>query len=259
MGINMEKQAKHGKDRLIVALDVPGHEQALNLVKQLDNVFFFKIGLELIVAGNVLELITELQRERSGEGGIFIDLKVTGDIGNTITRFVRACATHKIKFITLGGPAEFTIKSGVIQTAVEARGDSDYPKILGVPLLSSSRTDEITLQELGAANATQYILNRGEALIAEGCDGLIVSGDAIKDCKNRFNDAIVVSPGIRPSGTNSDEHERFTTPSKAIELGSDFLVVGRPILNAPNKREAAQNIIDEIDAALDRKPSPVST
>lgn len=246
-----------GKDRLIVALDVPNHEKALAVVKELENVFFFKIGLELIVSGNVLDLIKELQENRLEQGGIFIDLKVAGDIGNTITRFVEVCAAHNIKFITLSDPASYAIASGVIPTAVQARGENEYPKILGVPLLSSSRTDETTLKELGASDVTDYILKRGKALINEGCDGLIVSGDAIKNCKDEFHDTIIVSPGIRPSGTGSDDHERFTTPGKAIELGSDFLVVGRPILNAQARKEAAQKIIDEIDAALSCKPAPV--
>lgn len=138
MNTNGITQANPGKNRLIVALDVPDHEQAMTLVRELDNVFFFKIGLELIVAGNVPELIHILQNERSEESSIFIDLKVSGDIGNTITRFVRTCTTHRIKFITVGGPAEYTLKSGVIQTAVTARDGSEYPKILGVPLLSSA-------------------------------------------------------------------------------------------------------------------------
>ncbi len=252
-------QPKSGKDRLIVALDVPDHEQAIALVQELDNVFFFKIGLELIVAGNVLDLIEKLQKGRSEESSIFIDLKVSGDIGNTITRFVRACTTHGIKFITLGGPAEFTInKSEVIKTAVMAREGNEYPKILGVPLLSSASllSPGIDVAALpGVSNDTDYILQKGEALITAGCDGLIVSGNAIKNCKDAFPNATIVSPGIRPTGISTDDHERFTTPGKAIELGSDFLVVGRPILNAQDRREAAQRIIEEIDGVLARKPS----
>ena len=251
-----ELKAKSGKNRLIVALDVPDHDQAITLVQELDNVFFFKIGLELILGGNILKLIEELQKKREGQGGIFIDLKVSWDIGNTITNFVKVCANHKIKFITLGGPAELTVNSGVIRTAVEARGGTDCPQILGVPLLSSLSIDETTLS--GASNDTEYILERGGDLITAGCDGLIVSGEPIQACKERFLGKVMVSPGIRPSGTSTDDHERFTTPAQAIALGSDFLVVGRPILKAPNRKEAAQKIIDEIDVALDGQLAPVS-
>lgn len=106
-------------------------------------------------------------------------------------------------------------------------------------------------------NDTDYIVQNGEALINAGCDGLIVSGNAIKACKDTFPNKTIVSPGIRPSGISTDEHARFTTPGEAIELGSDFLVVGRPILDAPDRKEAAQRIIQEIDDALARKPSLV--
>lgn len=254
MSTNVATQTKHGKDRLIVALDVSDHDQALDLVQELDNVFFFKIGLELIVAGNVLDLIEKLQTQRSGESsGIFLDLKVSGDIGNTITRFVRTCATHHIKFITLGGPADS--ESRVVQTAVAAREGAEYPKILGVPLLSSATLSSRGMGAHKASRDAEYILERGKALINEGCDGLIVSGQAIKDCKNTFQNKIIVSPGIRPLHAQPDDHERFTTPGEAIELGADYLVVGRPILNAPDRKSAAQHIIQEIDDALAGKPS----
>ncbi len=250
--------AKSGKDRLIVALDVPDHEQALALVRELDNVLFFKIGLELIVAGNVLDLIRELHHRRSGEAGIFIDLKVSGDIGNTITRFVRTCAAHGITLITFGGPADYTVRSGVIQTAVQARAESEYPKILGVPLLSSATLSSAGVETAAlpeGSSEAEYIVQTGGNLLNAGCDGLIVSGQAIKPCRDAFQDKLMVSPGIRPLNATSDDHKRFTTPREAIELGADYLVVGRPILNAPRKKEAAQHIINEIDEALGKKPS----
>ena len=255
MEINGQMQTKYGKDRLIVALDVPTQDEAVALVKELDNVFIFKIGLGLILNGSVAAVLAELQKNRSETGGIFIDLKVGWDIGNTITNFVKVCTELRIKFITVSGPPEFTINSGVIQTALDARV-GDYPKILGVPLLSDASIDETTLS--GASTDTEYILQRGGELLKAGCDGLIVSGKPIHDCKQKFPGKIIVSPGIRPLGTSSDGHVRLTTPSQAIELGSDYLVVGRPILNASDRKAAAQKIIDEIDEALDYKHSPVS-
>ena len=250
MNINGEKQTKSGKDRLIVALDVPTQDEAINLVKELDNVSIFKIGLQLILCGNLLELIKELQKDRPA-GGIFIDLKFGFDIPRTITNFVKMCSELNIKLITIAGPPEFVLKSGVIQTAREARGGNACPQIIGIPLASSQQIDEITLT--GASNDTEYILQRGGDLIKAGCDGLIVSGDPIHDCKQAFEGKIIVSPGIRPLGTSSDDHVRFTTPRKAIELGSDYLVVGKPILNASDRKTAAQNIIEEIDLALTHK------
>ena len=88
-------------------------------------------------------------------------------------------------------------------------------------------------------------------MLDRGCDGLIVSGDAIKACRERFPDADIVSPGIRPAGASVSDHKRSATPGEAIRLGADYLVVGRPVLNAESPRAAAQKIIDEIDAALE--------
>ena len=256
MSINGEMQTKSGKDSLIVALDVPTQDEAINLVRELDNVLIFKIGLQLILCGNLVELIKELQKDRPA-GGIFIDLKFGFDIPQTITNFVKICSELNIKLITIAGPPEFVLKSGVVQTACEARGNSACPQIIGIPLLSSTQIDETTLT--GASNDKEYILQRGGDLIEAGCDGLIVSGDPIHDCKQTFRGKIIVSPGIRPLGTSSDDHVRFTTPRRAIELGSDYLVVGRPILSAPDRKTAAQNIIEEIDDALKHQPSPVLT
>ena len=87
-------------------------------------------------------------------------------------------------------------------------------------------------------------------MLGYGCDGLIVSGDAIGACRERFGDSCtIVSPGIRPEGMSSDDHKRFTTPTEAIRLGADYLVVGRPITQAQDPKSAAQNIIDEIERA----------
>ena len=90
-----------GKDRLIVALDVSTHEEAIDLVNRLDNVSFFKVGLRLFMAGDLLGFIKKVQERRNNEGGVFIDLKISGDIGNIVKEFVRACSALDVKFITL--------------------------------------------------------------------------------------------------------------------------------------------------------------
>ena len=249
-----ERTIPQGKDRLIVALDVPTHENAIHIVDRLTNVNFFKIGLELLLAGHVFELVEKLQERRREQGGIFIDLKLPGDIGNTLTRFIEACARLHIKFITLADPTSYMIASKTISTAVKARGQSGYPKILVVPLLSSLDTYDLLgagdFHDSDASDATEYILERGEKLLDEGCDGLIVSGKAIERCRSQFPDSLIVSPGIRPKGSSSDDHKRSTTPGDAIKMGSDYLVVGRPVLNSDDMKKAAQEIIDEIDMQL---------
>ena len=229
-----------GADRLIVALDVSSHEEALSLVDRLDNVSLFKIGLQLFLTGHILNLIKKIQDSRRGGGGVFLDLKLGGDIGNTIGSLIRDSRGLDVKFITLvqADPHSLTIET--LKRARAARGEHPYPCILMVPLLSS-------MTEPGAA---AKILERGETLLEWGSDGLIVSGPEIGPCRTRFPEALLVSPGIRPDGSSHDDHLRHTTPSEAVRLGSDYLVVGRPITQHPDPRAAAQAIIDEVDSVL---------
>ena len=236
-----------GQERLIVALDVSTHKEAFDLVTNLPNVSFFKVGLQLLMSGDILGFLDKLQETRDCK--IFVDLKLSGDVGNTIFELVKACMTLNIQFITFveSNPGSITIRA--LHDAKKARGDSTYPQLLGVPLLSSMNADDL-LDPGMSDDLEAFIVNRSRALLSYGCDGLIVSGQAIKVCRNQFPNDIIVSPGIRPFGISSDDHKRSTTPSKAILYGADYLVVGRPITKASKYQVAAQRIIDEIDEVL---------
>lgn len=236
--------------RLIVALDVPTHEDALSLVKELDNVSFFKVGLELLLAGSILDLVDQMQQTRARKGAVFVDLKLSGDIPNTITRFIEQCQRLNIRFLTLDVPAVTSKTTRTIRAARAARNGSDFPHLLMVPLYSSQDTDDFGEQMLGRYDdPSDYIVKRSEQLLEFGCDGLIVSGEAIRACREKYPDVCLVSPGIRPKGCDHGDHKRYTTPAEAIRYGADYLVVGRPILNAADKRQAAQDIIDEMEQA----------
>ena len=242
-----------GKDRLIVALDVPAHEEALRLVEKLENVSFFKVGLELFLAGDLLGFIKELQERRAGEGGVFVDLKLSGDIGNTIARFIESCMALNVRFVTLTESMPYVMTTRTMETALKTRGVAEHPKLLMVPLLSSLSDDDLRSEGITGTDSTQYIIERGEKLLNKGCDGLIVSGDAIRTCRERFPNADIVSPGIRPAWAASDDHKRITTPADAIRMGSDYLVVGRPITKSEDPFGAAKAIIDEMDEALESR------
>lgn len=240
-----------GKDRLIVALDVSTHERAFELVDKLDNVSFFKVGLQLFLAGDVLGFIQKLQARRAGQGGVFVDLKLSGDIGNTIMRLVEGCVALNVKFITLVESVPLAITLSTVQAARNARGTARDPRLLMVPLLSSLGADD--LQQVGiGADVNAYIVERGKVMLSHGCDGLIVSGDAIRACRDAFGPTVdIVSPGIRPDWAASDDHKRHTTPAEAIRAGADYLVVGRPVTKDTDPRTAAQRVIEEIDEALE--------
>ena len=255
-------QNLEGRDRLIVALDVPTHDAALRLVDELKNVSFFKVGLELLLAGSLYTLLERLQERRRSTGGVFVDLKLAGDIGNTITGLVNQGRRLGIRFITLVESVPLAITLNTVKTARSARGDDAAPELLMVPYLSSLGGEH--LRGIGIQDDVDtYILKRGKVMVDAGCDGLIVSGQAIETCRHGFGrEMSIVSPGIRPAWAEPDEHVRLTTPAEAIGLGSDYLVVGRPIRNAPAPHDAAQRIIDEIDEALDRtvdSPEPTQS
>ncbi len=233
-------------ERLIVALDLPTHEDAIRMVEMLENVSFFKIGLQLLMAGDLLAFLRRLRELRGDDGGVFIDLKIAGDIGNTVNSFVVAAADLGIRFITLVEAAERAITDHTLEAGRQARGARAHPEFLMVPLLSS-----LSRPAGDASPATDdYIVRKGRELLARGCDGLVVSGTAIGACRAALGDVTLVSPGIRPQWAASpDDHARHTTPEQAIRFGADYLVVGRPVLRDASPRAAAQRIIDEIARA----------
>lgn len=237
-----------GQDRLIVALDVSTHDEAFRLVDDLPNVSFFKVGLQLFLSGDILGFLGKLRQRRNS--GVFVDLKLSGDIGNTITELVKACMELNVRFLTLvkSDPESITVRT--IEAARAARGDRSDPRLLMVPLLSSLDDDD--LRELGIRDDPDaFIIRNGGRLLDHGCDGLIVSGQAIRNCREKFPAIDIVSPGIRPAGAGADDHKRLTTPREAIRLGADYLVVGRPVTKSSEPRDAAQRIIDEVDRALE--------
>jgi orotidine-5'-phosphate decarboxylase len=233
-----------GKDRLIVALDVPRVNDALAMVAQLDNVSFFKIGLQLFMTGGLPTLLESLRQKR-----VFLDLKVPGDISNTIAAMIDACVDANVAFLTLS--ESMPPQAIAAARAARAAKRSEEPRLLSVPYLSSLSAEDLRTIAAGERDLDAYIVKRAHAALRAGCDGLIASGSAIALCRRHFGRSVViVSPGIRPAGAGADDHKRYTTPGAAIRAGADYLVVGRPILKAASPRDAAQRIIGEIDAAL---------
>jgi orotidine-5'-phosphate decarboxylase len=216
----------------------------MDLVRRLEGtVGFFKIGWQLFMSGELRSLLHQLEAMR-----VFVDLKVPGDIGNTIRAVVGGCvAAGNVEMLTLSD----SVPGAAIRSATEARGSSPYPKLLTVPLLSSLDASDV-LPASGSKGLDDYILGRADRALRAGCDGLIASGQAIELLRRRYpsRSVLIVSPGIRPAGSASDDHKRLATPAEAIRMGADYLVVGRPIRSAPDPERAARMIIDEIDRAL---------
>ncbi len=234
--------------KLIVALDVPSVQQAYSIIDDLDGVVrFYKVGLELFLASNE-EFLNEL---RNRNCRIFLDLKFN-DIDETVRRAVNLASNLGVEFLTILG------NHATARAAIAGRGNASL-KILTVPLLSS--WGEKDLQDLGLLKTSpqdsarfssleDYVMWRADGAIEEGCDGLIASGKFVKFFRERFGpEVLIVSPGVRPSGQDVHEHQRSLTPEAAIRAGADFLVVGRPIRDAPNRKNMAEDIQREIASA----------
>lgn len=227
------------KDRLIVPLDVPSVEDARAVVADLgDTVSFYKVGFQILYAGG-FDLISEL---KAAGKRVFIDLKLL-DIDNTVKSGVQSLSTLGGTFLTIHAYPH------AMRAAVAGRGDSDL-KLLGVTVMTN--LDDALLQEAGyKERASALVIKRAVQARDTGMDGVICSAaeaSAIRAIAGP--DLLLITPGIRPANSSVDDQKRIMTPGMAIENGSDYLVVGRPILNAANRRAAAQEIVAEIEAAL---------
>lgn len=232
----------NAKERLICALDVPSAKEAQELVGQLDGlVSFFKIGIELYcVTGS--DFVRSLVKNGKK---VFLDLKYF-DVGETVSRAVAQVTSLGASFLTVHGNGE------IIRAALRGRGASDL-KILAVTLLTSLDAEDI--RDLGfPCSVQELVLLRARKAHEAGCDGIIASGREVKGVREIVGDRLlIVSPGIRTAGTRRDDQKRVATPSEAIEAGADYLVIGRPIKNAQNPREAAEEILREMQEAFDRR------
>ena len=232
------------QDRLIVALDVPSVDDAMRFVDELDGlVNFYKVGLQLLMTGGFERLLRQLVQ---GKKRVFVDLKLPNDIPETIRSTASLAADLGVTFVTLSASATPV----TVVNAVAGRGTRSLPKLLVVPLLSSQSREEYTsLRGLDVSQFEEVLRRETRAAIGHNVDGFIVSGQEIALLRGWYPDAVLVSPGIRLAGSTTDDHQRSCTPAEAIELGADHIVVGRPIRNAPDRRDVAQRILDELAGA----------
>jgi orotidine-5'-phosphate decarboxylase len=229
------------RDRLIVALDVSSVEAAQSMVARLgEAVSFYKIGYQLAFAGG-LSYAAELI-----EGGkrVFVDLKLH-DIGNTVAQGVKSVARSGATFLTVHAYPQ------TMKAAVEAREGT--LRILAVTVLTSY--DDADLAAAGYDfTVSELVAERAAQAHDIGIDGLVCSPEEAARIRNIVGaKMILVTPGIRPAGTEPDDQKRIATPAAAIAAGADYLVVGRPVVAAPDPKAAAKAIVAEIAAAAERR------
>src|SRR6195256_6240730 len=226
------------RDRLIVALDVPSIAAASALVERLgDAVSFYKIGYQLAFAGGLPFAETLVHANKK----VFVDLKLH-DIGNTVAKGVESVAKLGATFLTVHGYPQ------TMHAAVDARKDSGL-RILAVTVPNSY--DDADLAAAGYDfTVPELVAERAAQARDIGVDGLVCSAEEAARLRPLIRPSMaLVTPGIRPAGAAAGDQKRVMTPSAAIRAGADYLVVGRPIVAAPDPKAAAEAIIADIAAA----------
>jgi orotidine-5'-phosphate decarboxylase len=225
------------RERLILALDVGSPEEARRLVEALgDHVGFYKIGLALFMCGGYFELLQWLT-DRGKK--VFVDLKFF-DVPQTVAGAVAKLRGRQVSFATVHG------NEAILTAACAEKGDT---KILGVTVLTSmDRNDLIDLGFPEAIDIRALVLSRARRALAAGCDGVVASGLEAVELRNELGTRLmIVVPGIRPFD-NVDDQKRTVDVEQAFRNGADYIVVGRPILNATSPTAAAEKVQERIAA-----------
>ena len=226
-------------DRLIVALDVPNALEGLRLAEKLgDEVSFYKIGLGMLTGGG-LALANELTEMGKR---VFLDMKLF-DIGQTVENAVAGLAQFDLDFLTVHGDPN------VVRAAVAGRGDTDL-KILAVTILTSMDRADLDLALIRKGEIHELVQERARLAFLAGADGVIASPQeaAMIRALPEATGKLIVTPGVRPAGTNTDDQKRVASPAVAINDGADHIVVGRPIYRAEDPLSAVRLIKNELAA-----------
>jgi orotidine-5'-phosphate decarboxylase len=238
---------KKAKDYIIFPLDVSSVKTAKQYVETLsESVGIFKIGLELFIRSgpDIINFI-----KTSGATGVFLDLKLH-DIPETVSRAMQNIADLGVAFATV----HCGETSRMLEAAV--KGGKDKVGVLGVTVLTSVLNEDLKsagFRKIYYDDLTSLVIKRAAMAKQAGCKGIVCSALEVKMIKETFGqDFIAVTPGIRPvwdAGGKNDQL-RVTTPARAVENGSDYLVIGRPIRDAKDPKDAAVRIAEEIETVL---------
>jgi len=234
--------------QLIVALDVPNMQAALDIVGRLEGrVRFFKVGSELFTTAGP----DVIKQVRARGAYVFLDLKFH-DIPNTVARVCRVAARYGVYMLTVhaaGGPA-------MVQAAAEAvrhEAGDERPRIIAVTVLTSI-DDRLWRDQLGmGSSVSDSIVSLAQMAYGAGADGVVASPkDLVLIRESCGEELLIVTPGVRPTGAVTGDQARVATPADAVRDGADFLVVGRPIVAAQDPTAAAAAILAEMESAHDR-------
>lgn len=225
------------RERLIMALDVSSIAEAQALVEELgDAVVFYKVGMELFMSGDYFAFIEWL---KARDKKVFVDLKFF-DIPATVGRAIKALSSKGVDLATIHG------NDSIMEAAAQAKGDL---KVLAVTALTS--LDRGDLDDLGfKCDVKELVLSRAKRALQIGCDGIVSSGLEVSMIREQLGQKLlVITPGIRPvDNREDDDQKRAVSVEQAIQNGADYLVVGRPIRDAADRKAMAEKIQGQIAA-----------
>jgi orotidine-5'-phosphate decarboxylase len=233
-------------ERIILALDVPGHDEAMNVVRTFkDHIDIFKVGLELFTSSGpkIVEEINSMGKK------IFLDLKFH-DIPNTVSRSALSAARLGVFMFNVHTTGGFEMMKQAADTLVEysLKHNVERPRLIGVTVLTS--IDKKTLRDdIGVeADMPDQVKHLASLARDAGLDGVVASPEDAADLRAGFGrDFLIVTPGIRPSWSDMDDQKRASTPQEALKNGANYLVIGRAITSQSDPLGALKRIEDEID------------
>lgn len=233
------------RERIILAIDVADYDEALDIVQKFgEHVDIFKVGSELFtsVGPKIVEKIHSQGKK------VFLDLKYH-DIPNTVSKSVRTAAELGVFMLNVHALGGLEMMKQASQRLVETslKKNIERPRLLAVTILTS--IDQAALQnELGIGqNMGRQVRHLAELALKAGLDGVVASPQEIEAIRSHCGgNFLIVTPGIRPSWTASDDQKRTLTPKEALRKGADYLVVGRAILSHPDPLHALDLIIKEL-------------
>lgn len=226
-------------DRIIVPLDVSNLQEAIALVDRLPQVSFWKVGLELFVSAGAE--ILKILRDR--EKRIFLDLKFH-DIPNTVAGACRSAKVYGVDLLTMHAAAGREAMVAAVK-AIDTEGKR--PQLLAITLLTSLNSRELAFDLKVPLELPEYALQMALLAKESGTDGAVCSPQEVGQLRQVCgDDFLLVCPGVRPDWAKTQDQRRVMTPAQAIKAGADYLVIGRPITNAPDPVEAWKRICEEL-------------
>ncbi len=247
--MGMEKGERRAAERLVLALDVERREEALALVSELrDSVGMFKVGHQLFTAHgpDMVRAIRALGAE------VFLDLKYH-DIPHTVAKAVAEAVSLGVRIVNVHALGGLDMMKAAAESAREAAEKLGVPAPLTLAVTVLTSMDQRSLRrELKISRSLQReVAHLARLAQRAGMSGVVASPQEIKMLRRSVKGAFtILTPGVRPAWAGKDDQKRVMTPAEAVAAGADYIVIGRPVLKAPDRKAAVEKILDEIRGAL---------